>query len=45
MDLQEVEGGDMDLTDLLWGRDRRRTVVKGVMNFRVSSNAGNFFTN
>jgi len=45
MDLQEVEWRDMDLIDLALGRDGGRAVVKTVMNFRVSSNVGNFFTN
>ena len=33
-DLQEVEWG-MDWIDLAYNRDRRRAVVKAVINFRV----------
>ena len=34
-DLQEVGCGYMDWTGLAQGRDRRRTLVSGVMNLRV----------
>jgi len=37
MDLQEVgwRGGGVDWVDLAQDRDRRRSVLKAVMNFRV----------
>ena len=41
MDIKEVGGKNMDLTDLVQDTDRWWAVVKAVMNFRVSSNAGN----
>jgi hypothetical protein len=35
MDLQEVEGGCGDWTELAQNRDRWRELVNTVMNFRV----------
>ena len=41
MDLPEVGWGSLDLVDLTLVRDRWRTLVNAVMNFRVPQNAGN----
>jgi len=35
MDLQEVGCGGVDWIELALDRDRRRALVKGIMNFRV----------
>ena len=43
-DLQEVGSGYMDWIGLAKDRDRWRTLVSVVMNFRVPWNAGNFLT-
>ena len=42
MDLQEVGWQGMDWIDLVQERDRRRALVRVVMNIRVLQNAGNF---
>jgi hypothetical protein len=38
------KGENMDWIDLAQDRDRRRAVVKKVMNMQVPQNAGNFLT-
>ena len=42
MDLQEVRKGCGDWMELAKDRDRLRSLVSTVMNFRVPKNAGNF---
>jgi hypothetical protein len=44
MDLQDVGSGYMEWIGLAQNRDSWRTLVRAVMNLRVPSNAGNFWT-
>jgi hypothetical protein len=44
MDLQEVAWESMDWIDVADDWDRLQAFVNGVMNFRVTLNAGNFLT-
>jgi hypothetical protein len=45
IDLREVGwGGGMDWINLAQDRDRRRALVKAVMNLQVPLNAGNFLS-
>jgi hypothetical protein len=42
MDLQEVGWGGVDWIDLAQGKDRRRAIVKAVINLRVPKKRGEF---
>ena len=44
MYLKELRWGGLDWIGLAQDRDRRRAVVKAVMNFLIPLNAGNFLT-
>jgi len=45
MDSQEVSGGGIEWIDLAQDRDRWRALVNGIMNLRVTQNAGKCLTN
>jgi len=44
MHFQDVEWGGTNCIDLVQNRNRWRALVNGVMNLRVTENAGNFLT-
>jgi hypothetical protein len=44
MDLKEVRFEGVEWINVAQDKDRWRTLVNAVMNFRVPSNAGNFLT-
>jgi hypothetical protein len=44
MDLREIEWKVVDLVHLDQGRDQRRILAKTVMNLRIPSKAGKFFS-